>query len=302
MRGHVCALAAATAVALGACDSKVDGVKPVGGDVASPIEQERFLGRLHLDLTGSRAPASWIDDGLAALAADGDSAESRAGLADPLIGSSAWAELYVAELENTLFGGEDSESRYDLLCGILRATDTACIACPVPTNGDICDQCACAALTTLVAERAEIRQSAADLAGDATTADIGRRLSASQALRSLQDPDTTVMAVFDSFIGRAAEPEEQLNGRNMVFGIALPGGPAGLLFHRHGANYDDFLDIVFESEVYREAQVASVFDRYLGRSPNPAELRHFTAQLDAADPDLRPVVRAVVSSREYFDQ
>ena len=37
-------------------------------------------------------------------------------------------------------------------------------------------------------------------------------------------------------------------------------------------------------------------------SPSPAELVHFVATLDAAEPDLRGVVRAVVSSREYFDQ
>jgi hypothetical protein len=45
-----------------------------------------------------------------------------------------------------------------------------------------------------------------------------------------------------------------------------------------------------------------VFDRYLARSPSATELTHFVDTLDATDPDLRGVARAVVSSREYFDQ
>ena len=36
--------------------------------------------------------------------------------------------------------------------------------------------------------------------------------------------------------------------------------------------------------------------------PDSIELAHFTFPLDVAEPDLRGVVRAVVSSREYFDQ
>jgi hypothetical protein len=45
-----------------------------------------------------------------------------------------------------------------------------------------------------------------------------------------------------------------------------------------------------------------VFDRYLARSPKPVELAHFSATLDADEPDARSVVRAVTSSREYFEQ
>jgi hypothetical protein len=73
------------------------------------------------------------------------------------------------------------------------------------------------------------------------------------------------------------------------------------MFHRHGGNYADLIDIIFDDEVYREAVVAGVFDRYLARQPSSAELAHFVGALAAADPDARPVIEAVLSSKEYFD-
>jgi hypothetical protein len=88
----------------------------------------------------------------------------------------------------------------------------------------------------------------------------------------------------------------------MVFGSFVPGSPAGLLFHRHGANYADLVDIIFASEVYREAAVDAVFLRYLGRGATPEELAFFAGDLDQVSPDVRPVMRAVLSSREYFTQ
>jgi hypothetical protein len=48
--------------------------------------------------------------------------------------------------------------------------------------------------------------------------------------------------------------------------------------------------------------VRRVFERYLARSPSANELAHFVSTLDANDPDARGLVRAVVSSREYFAQ
>jgi hypothetical protein len=115
-------------------------------------------------------------------------------------------------------------------------------------------------------------------------------------------PEARTRALFDDFLARPAEPDEVENGRGMIIGAIFPGSPAGLMFHRHGANYDDMLDIIFDSEVYREAIVRRVFERYLARSPKPIELAHFTTTLDANDPDARSLVRAVVSSREYFEQ
>lgn len=282
------------------CGSTVDGNQPVGGQSASPIEEEHFLGRLHLDLTGSRANDSFISDGLDKLATDGDAAATRAELAAPLVHSPEFAQLWVGELENTVFGGETAEARYDLLCGIIRASDDACVACA--PSSDPCGGCSCPALTAIVAERDELRGSADDLAAGATTTEIGKRYAHTQPFRALQAADATVRSLFQSFLGRPPEGEELRNGRAMVFGLALMGAPSGLLFHRHGANYDDLVDIVFESEVYREAEVAAVFERYLGRPPTFDEQAHFAAQLDPNDPDIRSLVPAVVSSREYFDQ
>jgi hypothetical protein len=115
-------------------------------------------------------------------------------------------------------------------------------------------------------------------------------------------PEARVKALFDDFLARTAEADEVENGRAMIIGPVIPGSPAGLVFHRLGASYADLVDIVFHSEVYREAVVRRVFERYLARSPSPAELAHFVATLDATDPDARGLVRAVVSSREYFAQ
>jgi hypothetical protein len=58
---------------------------------------------------------------------------------------------------------------------------------------------------------------------------------------------------------------------------------------------------VFDDEIYREAVVASVFDRYLARQPSSAERAHFVSVLDATDPDAQLVIEAVLSSKEYFD-
>jgi len=74
------------------------------------------------------------------------------------------------------------------------------------------------------------------------------------------------------------------------------------MFHRHGKDYAELIDIIFDSEVYRESMVRRVFTRYLAREPSSIELAHFTATLDANAPDMRDLVRAVVSSREYFEQ
>jgi hypothetical protein len=62
----------------------------------------------------------------------------------------------------------------------------------------------------------------------------------------------------------------------------------------------DFIDIVFDDEIYREAIVIRAFERYLGRTPSSPELRYFAGSLAADNPDLRSVILAIASSREYF--
>jgi hypothetical protein len=163
--------------------------------------------------------------------------------------------------------------------------------------------CQCGALPTLLTERTQLRTSATDFLGGTKSSTIERRYAAALGYYALTgDPDTRTKTLFTDFLARPAEADENENGRAMIIGAIIPGSPAGILFHRYGSSYADLLDIMFTSEVYREAIVRRVFERYLAREPSAAELSHFVSTLDAMEPDLRSVVRAVVSSREYFDQ
>jgi hypothetical protein len=294
----LCAIA--LTATLHGCHDTVDGVTPVGGTTASQAEVERFGRRLHLDLTGSRADDAYLGTVTAAIA-DDNSAAARAGLADALLDAPGFASIYVEELENRAFGGEPIDERYEALCGFARVNDAACGACPA--SADPCSGCDCPRLAALAAERADLGGAASDLADSATTAAIERRYADAAAFYQLADsPQSGAATLFQVFLGRPPGPDELDNAAAMFAGSLLPGAPAGLLFHRHGARYADLVDILFESEIYREAAVRAVFERYLGRPPDAAELDHFTASLDAAAPDVRGVIRAVVSSREYFEQ
>jgi hypothetical protein len=290
----------ALSLALAGCDDTVGGVTPLGGDQPSTAEIERYARRLHLDLTGT--PPG--DDELAAMVArietEGNLPEVRRAIAEELIDEPAFAELWVAELESRVFGGETADARYDLVCAIIRDDDPACDGCPAPTDGDYCGNCGCAYLTMLDDERAGLRAAAADLLGDATTGEIERRYAECTPLRILSAPEGVAEVLFTAFLGHAPQEEETRNAAAMVTGALFAGSPAGILYHRHGADFADLLDILFESGVYREAVVGAVFERYLGRRPSAPELGHFAAELGDA-PDARPVILAVVSSREYFD-
>src|SRR5262245_57470975 len=146
-------------------------------------------------------------------------------------------------------------------------------------------------------------KASADFKANMPTSDIERRYASATGYFALNGtPEGRTIALFDDFLSRPAEADEIENGRAMIIGAIFPGSPAGLLFHRHGANYADMIDIIFDSEVYRESMVRRVFGRYLAREPSSVELDHFTTTLDATKPDMRGLVRAVLSSREYFDQ
>jgi hypothetical protein len=158
-------------------------------------------------------------------------------------------------------------------------------------------------LPTYLAERANLRLVPVDFADGVSSSVLERQYANAAGYFALAGaPDTRVRTLFDDFLSRPAEADEIENGRSMIFGAIIPGSPAGLLFHRHGASYADLVDIMFSSEVYRESIARRAFQRYLQREPNSIELAHFTSTLDAAEPDLRSVVRAVVSSREYFER
>lgn len=207
--------------------------------------------------------------------------------------------MWVEELENGIFGGNTLEQQYAFVCSIVRGQDRSCDAC---TQTDSCT-CACGILPQLLAERTDLATVTTDFAAKVATSDIERRYASAIGYYALAGtPEGRVTALFDDFLSRTAEADEIENGRSMIIGAIFTGSPAGLLFHRHGSNYTDMIDIIFTSEVYREAVVRRVFNRYLAREPSSAELAHFAPTLDATKPDMRPLVQAVLSSREYFDQ
>lgn len=289
----------AVLLCLGACDHTVDGQKPVGGDVDSDAELQRYLRRAYLDLTGHTPSDTELADATTQLREQNNTPTARGTFVDGLLQSATFATVFIDELENNVFGGNDLDAQYAFVCGIIRGTVPACNTC---TSTDSC-ACQCANLASYLSEREALRTTETDYAGGMSSSAIERRYAMAQGYYVLAGtPEGITSSLFDDFLGRPAEADEIENGRNMVIGALLPGSPAGLLFHRHGANYGDLVDIVFTSEVYREAMVRRTFNRYLARDPSSGELAHFVATLDANDPDARGLVRAVVASREYFDQ
>jgi hypothetical protein len=281
------------------CDETITGQQPVGGSVDTEAEIQRYLRRAYLDLSGSAPTDEDLATATTRLQDAGNTALERGVLVDELIAKPEFADLWVEELENTIFGGNNLEAQYDLICGLVRGIDTACMSC---TETDSC-ACTCPTMETYRSEREQLRQSPADFGGDITSSEIERRYALALGYYLLSGaPENRTRILFEDFVGRTAELDEVENGRAMIVGTFIPGSPAGLLFHRHGATYEDLIDILFDSEIYREAMVRKVFERYLARTPTPVELVHFVSTLDAEDPDLRSVVRAVVSSREYFEQ
>lgn len=286
---------------LAACDQQYGGYAPVGGGEPEPAELSRFVRRLHLDLTGTPASDEYVQSSVKTLAADGDW-RARAALAEALVSSEQFAELYVAELSNRTFAGESIADRYALICNVVRGSNPACTGCAA--SADPCESCDCALITELREERDALFSAAADLAEGAATGEIDRRFAAATGFRlSFGNPATVANALFELALGRPAEPEQLENAQAMVIGaFPDPNAPAGLLFHRHGKSYDELIDIIFESEAYRDAAVEAVFLRYLGRLVKPGERAHFSASLDPAAPDVRDVIVSVTSSQEYFEQ
>lgn len=292
----VCTLLTAIA-ATAACDATVGGNVPVGGDEATEASLQRFVRRAHLDLAGAPPDEATLAADVAAVRGSTNPPAARRALVQRLMGEPAWATVWVEELENRVLGGETLEGRYQFLCSIIRNDDEACRGC---TAADPCD-CACPVLTTLAAERAGLTTTTADLRAGAATSAIERRYALAIGYYALAgSPEARARNLFDDFLGRPAEAEEIEAARAMIIG-GLNAGPSGLLFQRLGGTYDQLLDIVWGSEVYREAIVTAVFERYLARRPSPAERAHFVATLSASAPDARPLIEAVLSSKEYFE-
>jgi uncharacterized protein DUF1549 len=289
----------ATLLGLAACGGTVDGQKPIGGTVDTDAEIQRYLRRAYLDLTGKAPTDDELATATSRLRDQNNTPTARAGFVDDLMASTRFAKVWIEELENNVFGGATLDDNYALVCGIIRGIVKDCMSC---TAADPCS-CTCSALTPYFAERDSLRMAATDFGGGTTSSAIERRYALARGYYVLAgSAEGRTRSLFDDFLARPAEADELDNGSRMINGTFLTGSPAGLLFHRHGATYDDLIDIVFTSEVYREAMVRRAFERYLAREPSSVELEHFAATLDATAPDARPLVRAVVSSREYFAQ
>jgi len=296
---HLHRLWITVALGLAACNETHPGQQPIGGAVDSEASIQRYLRHAYLDLAGRAPTDAELAAGTTRLQDAGNTSAARGELVGELLATSEFATVWTQELENSVFGGNTLEEQYQSVCGIVRGTDPACLSCSAQ---DPC-ACQCPALQAYDAERAELRLVPIEFADGEASGTLERRYATATVYFALVGlPEARVRALFDDFLARPAEPDEVENGRSMIFGAIIPGSPAGLMFHRHGASYADLIDIVFGSEVYREAIVRRVFERYLARSPATVELAHFSATLDANDPDLRDVVRAVVSSREYFEQ
>lgn len=281
------------------CETTVDNQKPVGSHVDSDARLERFVRHAYLDLSGLPPTDDDLHAATARLRDEGNTAAARGDLIDELVAKDAYAKVWIEELENGIFGGNNLASQYQFICSIVRGGDRSCDSC---TQADPC-KCACGALPMLDAERTDLMKTATDFKAGMATSDIERRYAAATGYFALNGAaETRVTALFDDFLMRTAEGEEIENGRAMIFGSIIPNSPAGLLFHRYGSSYADLLDIVFDSEIYREAMVRRAFNRYLSREPSSVELAFFTTTLNATTPDMRSLVRAVMSSREYFDQ
>ncbi len=290
-------LAACLSIFLAACESTEGGHIPVGGDEASDAALERFVRRVYVDLSGVPPTDAELSAETANLRSAGNTPVARRALVQKLMAAAPWANVWIDELENRVLGGETLENRYRFLCSIIRAQNPACQACMA---ADPCE-CTCPQLTQLSAERAALSTGASDLRGGMSTSAVERRYAAAIGYFALLgEPEGRARSLFQDFLGRPAEGEEIENARAMILG-GLGGGPAGIIFQRHGGTYAELLDIIFADEIYREAVVGGVFDRYLARQPTSAERAHFVSTMSADNPDARPVIEAVLSSKEYFN-
>jgi hypothetical protein len=286
-------------LAFGAACNDTQVVKPVGGSTDSEAAVERYVRRATLDLSGTPPSDTDLATSGQNLRGQGNTAGARGTFVDGLIAAPAYPKVWTEELENSIFGGNTLEQQYTFICSIIRGSTQDCLSC---TASDPC-ACTCPEIAPLSTERDQLRATADNFASGTATSTLEQRYALSEGYFALSGtPEQRVGSLFTDFLAKTAEDDEIQNGRAMVIGSIIPGSPAGLMFHREGATYGDLIQIIFTSEVYREAMVRRVFLRYLSREPSADELSHFVTALDANAPDVRVVVRAVVSSREYFDQ
>ena len=122
---------------LGACNETHGGNQPIGGDVDTEAEIQRYLRRAYLDLTGSgpsdaelAASTTRLHDGRQHV---GGARRARRRAARQVEFSTVWVE----ELENAIFGGNSISSSTTTSCARSSRPDPACKSCTLT------DSCAC---------------------------------------------------------------------------------------------------------------------------------------------------------------
>src|SRR5262245_46805434 len=103
-----------------ACNETVGGNKPVGKEVDSDAQIERFLRRAYLDLSGHVPGDGDLTGATTRLRDAGNTAAARGELVDDLIAQDGFATAWFEEFENAVFGGASLEQQYDLICGLTR--------------------------------------------------------------------------------------------------------------------------------------------------------------------------------------
>jgi hypothetical protein len=279
--------------------SQQSNLLPAAGGQASPIQVERFARRLYLDLLGS-APAADELEALKTKLAGAGTGALRAAAADDLMARPGFAKNFVVELEGRVFAGDQLDNRYALICLAFADYDPSCKSLMPTDPADLCSV-DCPSVKMLADERDMLKKSATQLAAGAVTSAVEERYASSMVFRySFATQEALADGLFDAFLGRRPGPDERRNAALMAFDLQDM-RPHGVVFGQLGSTFTDLIDIIFTSEVYREAMVQFAFGRYLGRPPTPVELL-FADRVDAKNPDLRPIIRAVVSSKEYFAQ
>lgn len=154
-----------------ACDQTVAGGDPVGSSVDSDAEIQRYLRRAYLDLTGETPSEADLTASTTRLREANNSPTARGELVRELVGKQAFADVWTEETENKIFAGNTLESHYQLVCGLIRGTNDACLSC---TPTDNC-ACSCPAIAPFAPERAILATTAADLHGGMTTSALEKR-------------------------------------------------------------------------------------------------------------------------------
>src|SRR5688572_14279077 len=106
------------ALAGAGCSEERGPFLPAGESGPSALEEERFVKRLYLDLTGAKPTAEELAAALERLSNEGNRPATRASLASDLVASPAFAERWVEETEVDAFGGARREDVYDLFCSV----------------------------------------------------------------------------------------------------------------------------------------------------------------------------------------